>query len=229
MVAAPMKSTRLRSAIDTLAPTADLICVVSAVSRETMSPERAVSKKAGESVQEMREEVGAKIGDDPLAERDDQVVAAGAGEREDAGEHDQRHKAAVDEGGVAAGEADVDHRADRKRHGKRGEGGRDERRQREEGAPAVAADVGRERRERRELLRLGPAGAAEPPDQSREAGAGHRRAGSKEARPAQGRGTARVRRRAARLSRAARIGYRAADFRQDKNFRLRGSPREAIP
>jgi hypothetical protein len=44
-----MNSTRLRSAIDTDAPTADLICVVSAVSRDTSSPERAESKKAGDS------------------------------------------------------------------------------------------------------------------------------------------------------------------------------------
>ncbi len=49
MVAEPKKSTRLRSAIDTEAPTADLICVVSAVSRETSSPDRAVSKKEAES------------------------------------------------------------------------------------------------------------------------------------------------------------------------------------
>ncbi len=38
ITAAPTNSTRLRSAIDTDAPTADLICVVSAVSRETSSP-----------------------------------------------------------------------------------------------------------------------------------------------------------------------------------------------
>jgi hypothetical protein len=45
---APMKRTRLRSAIERLAPTADLICVASAVSRETISPERAASKNAGD-------------------------------------------------------------------------------------------------------------------------------------------------------------------------------------
>ncbi len=41
MMVAPRKSTRFLSATEALAPTADLICVVSAVSRETMSPERA--------------------------------------------------------------------------------------------------------------------------------------------------------------------------------------------
>jgi len=46
---APMNSMRLRSAIDTEAPTADLIWVVSAVSREISSPLRAESKNAGDS------------------------------------------------------------------------------------------------------------------------------------------------------------------------------------
>jgi len=44
MAAPPRKSSKLRNAIETEAPTADLICVVSAVSRETISPVRAVSK-----------------------------------------------------------------------------------------------------------------------------------------------------------------------------------------
>ena len=45
----PMNSTRLRSATETEEPTALLICVVSAVSREVISPVFAVSKKPGES------------------------------------------------------------------------------------------------------------------------------------------------------------------------------------
>ena len=49
MAVAPMNSMILRSAIETDAPTADLICVVSAVSRDTSSPLRAESKKAGDS------------------------------------------------------------------------------------------------------------------------------------------------------------------------------------
>jgi len=50
IIAAPPKnSTALRSAIDTEAPTADLIWVVSAVSRDTISPVLAVSKKAEDS------------------------------------------------------------------------------------------------------------------------------------------------------------------------------------
>ena len=75
MTDAPTNSTRLRSATDTEAPTALLICVVSAVSREMISPVRAVSKKPGDSSRQMREHVRAQIGDDALADRGDEVVA----------------------------------------------------------------------------------------------------------------------------------------------------------
>ena len=44
----PKNSTRLRSAIETDAPTAALIWVVSAVSRDTSSPDFAVSKNAAD-------------------------------------------------------------------------------------------------------------------------------------------------------------------------------------
>jgi len=46
---APMNSIKLRSAIDTDEPTAALIWVVSAVSREISSPLRAESKNEGDS------------------------------------------------------------------------------------------------------------------------------------------------------------------------------------
>ena len=46
---APTNSITLRSAVDTDAPTADLIWVVSAVRREISSPLRAESKNAGDS------------------------------------------------------------------------------------------------------------------------------------------------------------------------------------
>ena len=49
MVAEPRNSTTLRSATDTEEPTADLIWVVSAVSREVNSPVRAVSKNGADS------------------------------------------------------------------------------------------------------------------------------------------------------------------------------------
>ena len=48
IASAPRPRMTLRSATEAVAPTADLICVVSAVSRETISPDCAVSKKAGD-------------------------------------------------------------------------------------------------------------------------------------------------------------------------------------
>ncbi len=76
MVAAPKNSTRLRSATDTEEPTADLICVVSAVSREIISPVLAVSKNDADSVVRCANTAAAQIGDHALAERGDEVVAA---------------------------------------------------------------------------------------------------------------------------------------------------------
>ena len=55
MATAPRPRMMLRSATEAVAPTADLICVVSAVSRETISPDCAVSKKAGDSSRHMGE------------------------------------------------------------------------------------------------------------------------------------------------------------------------------
>ena len=49
MTLAPTNSTKLRKATDTEEPTAALICVVSAVSREITSPVLASSKKSAES------------------------------------------------------------------------------------------------------------------------------------------------------------------------------------
>lgn len=49
IAAAPKNIIKLRSAIETEAPTEDLIWVVSAVRRDTSSPLRAESKKAGDS------------------------------------------------------------------------------------------------------------------------------------------------------------------------------------
>ncbi len=49
ITAEPRNSTRLRSATDIDVPTAILICVVSAVRRDTSSPLRELSKKAADS------------------------------------------------------------------------------------------------------------------------------------------------------------------------------------
>ena len=55
ITAAPTSITRLRSAIEAEVEKADLIWVVSAVSRDTISPERFASKKAGTQREEMLE------------------------------------------------------------------------------------------------------------------------------------------------------------------------------
>ena len=90
MAAAPTNSTRLRSATDTEAPTADLICVVSAVSREISLAGLGGVEERRRQRGEMREHVAAQIGDDALAERGDEVVAQRAGEREH-GHHRDHH------------------------------------------------------------------------------------------------------------------------------------------
>ena len=69
----------LRSATEAVAPTADLICVVSAVSRDTISPDWARVEEGRRQPRHMREHVAADIGDDALAQRDDEIVAAGRG------------------------------------------------------------------------------------------------------------------------------------------------------
>ena len=50
MATAPTPRMRLRNATEAVAPTADFTCVASAASRETISPDWVVSKKAGDSV-----------------------------------------------------------------------------------------------------------------------------------------------------------------------------------
>ena len=47
MISAPTSSTRLRNVCEKAVPIADLICVVSAVSRDITSPDWMVSKKPG--------------------------------------------------------------------------------------------------------------------------------------------------------------------------------------
>ena len=50
MATAPRPRIRLRRATEAVAPTADFTWVVSAASRDTISPDWALSKKAGDSV-----------------------------------------------------------------------------------------------------------------------------------------------------------------------------------
>ena len=78
---APMNSMRLRSAIETDAPTADLIWVVSAVSREISSPRARGIEEGRRQRDQMREHVAPEIGDDALADGHDQIEPRRAGAR----------------------------------------------------------------------------------------------------------------------------------------------------
>ena len=67
----------------------------------------------------MREQVAAQVGDDPLADRHDQVIARPRSEREHRDDAEHRGKVGVDEPRVGAGEAIIDHPSHREGHGER--------------------------------------------------------------------------------------------------------------
>jgi hypothetical protein len=142
MEVAPTNSRKLRSAIESEAPAADLIWVVSAV--------RCGIEEGGRQRDQMREHVAPEIGDDALAKRHHQIVprGAGAGEHRDHGDHDA--EIAVDHGDALRGEAEVDHPPHRDRHHESSDRGDRERDQGERGAPAIARHIGRQRQQRPE-------------------------------------------------------------------------------
>ena len=82
IVIAPTNKNRLRSASDAEEPNVALSCVVSAERREAMSPVFSASKKLGIEPGQMGEEIGAKVGDHPLAEGHDEVVSRAGRQRE---------------------------------------------------------------------------------------------------------------------------------------------------
>ena len=151
MVAEPRNSTTLRSATDTDEPTADLICVVSAVSREVSSPVRAVSKNGADSAMRWPNTAGAKIRHHALAERGHEVVARGAGEREHGHHRDHHAEILVDQPDVLGVEAEVDHPPHGDRHHQRGDRGGQQRHERGRRPAAVAHHVGNQQLERAEL------------------------------------------------------------------------------
>ena len=79
-------------------------CVVSAERRETISPVFSELKKLGSSRGQMREEIAAQVGDDPLAERHHEIVARARSEREHRDDADHRGEIDVDQPGIAPGE-----------------------------------------------------------------------------------------------------------------------------
>jgi hypothetical protein len=99
-------------------PTLALIWVVSAVSRDTISPVLAWSKKSADS--EVR------CANNALAERGDEVVTRGAGEGEQCSDPDHDQEIAVDQAQAALGKAEIDHPPGRNRHHQRSHGGKDQ-------------------------------------------------------------------------------------------------------
>ena len=144
IVAAPTNSTRLRSAIDTDAPTADLIWVVSAVSREIISPVCALVEERRRQRGQMREHLAAQIGDDPLAERRDEIEAQRAGDREHGDHARSSRRNSCRSAPRLGGEAEIDHAPHGERHRQRRQRRDDQRDQRQrapgrDSAPHTAA------------------------------------------------------------------------------------------
>ena len=121
MTTEPMNSTRLRSATDTDVPTALLICVVSAVSREMISPVLARVEEGGRQHGQVREHGGAQVGDDALAERGDEVVARARSPARAPPRPRSSRRNTVDQPDALGREAEIDHAADRERHDQRRE------------------------------------------------------------------------------------------------------------
>ena len=109
---------------------------------------------------EVVEHVAAQVGDDALAERDDEVVARRARHREHAGDRDHHREIAVDQVHALVGEPEVDHAAHRERHRQRRQRRDQQRGQRRERPAAVARDIGDEREQRPELRPAATAPAA---------------------------------------------------------------------
>ena len=90
----------------------------------------------------MLEHVAADVGDHALAEPIDRVEARGAGQREDQPDAGQRDEIFVDQVGIDAGEAEIDHAPDGKRHGERGRGRDHQRGERGREHAPVAQQIG---------------------------------------------------------------------------------------
>ena len=93
----------------------------------------------------MGEEIGAKVGDHPFAERHHQVVSRAGRQREHGNDADHGQKISSDEAGVGVGEPKVDHAPNRDRHDERRSGSDGERDQRQHNPRAMGEGVRRKR------------------------------------------------------------------------------------
>ena len=97
---------------------------------------------------EMSENVGAKIGDDALAERGDQIVARRGGERDRQHCRGDREKVGVDGAAARLGKAVIDHPSQREGHSERARRRDQERKHGETRAAALLQSIARQRNER---------------------------------------------------------------------------------
>ena len=79
----------------------------------------------------MGEEIGAKVGDHPFAERHHQVVSRAGRQREHGDDADHGQKISADQAGVGVREPEVDHAPNSDRHHERRSGSDGERDQRQ--------------------------------------------------------------------------------------------------
>mgnify|MGYP003694196947 CR=1 FL=1 len=93
----PTNRTTLRNATEIEAPTAALICVVSAVSREISLAGLGRIEVGGRERDQMAEHALAQVGHDPLAQRGDEIKARRARQSEHGHDADQDGEIAVDQ------------------------------------------------------------------------------------------------------------------------------------
>ena len=141
MMSAPMPSKVLRRAMEAVAPTADLICVVSAVRRDTISPECGGIEKVDAEAGDVCKNISSNISNDPLAQPDNKIITAGARYRQNDGDDDEHGKVAVDELCIAAGEPEIDHAPDCDWQGQGGCGSQDQKEQGRNQPAAIAKQV----------------------------------------------------------------------------------------
>ena len=96
------------------------------------------------------EEIGAKVGDHPFAQRHHEVVSGAGGQREHRDDTDHGQEIGADEAGVGVGKPVVDHPPDRDRHDQRRAGSDDHRDERQSDSGAMGERVRRERPQRGE-------------------------------------------------------------------------------
>ena len=107
---------------------------------------------------EMTEDVGAKVGDDALAEGHHEEIAGAGGAGEHGDDADHAQEVGVDEPCTVLREAEIDDAPDRHRHHQRRRGRQGQRDEGAENAPLVAQRVGEDRQQRAHIgfaLRLG--------------------------------------------------------------------------